>query len=698
MSYLDHKDDNYLFPLDYYGYPVREDGFSPFRFEGDGLWYFAYYEKGHLLMRSEGYESEAARDHGIEAVKKYMHDAENYHVIQLPNGRWVHDLKAPNHKEIARTAQFLTKEEAEAHLPGKRDLADAPAPAGARAKDDDYLACRKYEDKPRSTQHPEFTVFDENGEHYCALADDDGEILLRSEGYESEAARKHGMESILRYKGHRELYKTEEHLGYYFVYLYAPNHHEIARSCPKSEAEAAALIDLLVGDVKTTQERAHDDDYLACKEYEGRPRDPEHSEFTVFDERGEHFFALVDDDGEVLLRSEGYESEAARKNGMESVLKNKGNRENYKVEEHLGYHFVILKAPNHKEIARSCPKSEMDALALINLLLGVAPVHERAHDDDYLACKEYADRPRDPEHPEFTVFDERGEHYFALVDENGEVLMRGEGYESVAARKHGMESVLKYKGDKDNYTIEEHLGYHFVILKAPNHKEIARSCPKSEAEALALIALLTGLAPKAEPAVAMAAPPPAAKKSGFNWWWILLPLLLLLLLFLLMRSCNKTEETPAAAAPAAETGTASIVYASEADCGWLPVLFDIDKYVVKPEGRTEIRKVVDVLNSNPKYRALFIGFTDSTGSQEHNIVLSQNRADAVKQVAVEMGAAANRISTLEEDEHNPAATNKNELGRHFNRRVVMYVLNESNHLVCKQVLNEIPEELQPEGE
>ena len=58
-----------------------------------------------------------------------------------------------------------------------------------------------------------------------------------------------------------------------------------------------------------------------------------------------------------------------------------------------------------------------------------------------------------------------------------------------------------------------------------------------------------------------------------------------------------------------------------------------------------------------------------------------------------MGVDASRISTSEEDEYNPVASNKEEAGRMYNRRVVMYVLDSRNRLVCKQIELDIPKDL-----
>ena len=421
-------------------------------------------------------------------------------------------------------------------------------------------------------------------------------------------------------------------------------------------------------------------------------------------ENNQWYFAYYHKD-ELVLRSEGYQSEAARDSGLKTVEAHMKDDDNYVAKMLPDGKWVLeLRSGNNKEIART-PRYDEEHIALSMKPSSIAArdaVHDTSAEklnrkDDYLACKEYKDRPRSEQHPEFTVFEENNEYYFALVDKDGNLLLRGEGYKTEAGRAKGIEAVLHNKGEEKRYKIEENLGYHFVVLRSGNNKEIARSCPKDHAGALALIALL--VAPVAPLAGATPVPEVEVEKQSSNWWMWALLILALIVLFFLWRSCNEApaEEPPMTSEVKEEVpANTGPVYAFDHDCHWIPVLFDIDSYVVSEEGREDIEGVVNEMNTNPEYRALFIGFSDATGTEEHNIVLSQKRADAVKAVAVEMGIDASRISTSEEDEHNPIAINTVEEGRKYNRRVVMFVLNKDNHLVCRQQELQVPEDLKAE--
>lgn len=99
------------------------------------------------------------------------------------------------------------------------------------------------------------------------------------------------------------------------------------------------------------------------------------------------------------------------------------------------------------------------------------------------------------------------------------------------------------------------------------------------------------------------------------------------------------------------------------------VLFDTGKSELKPGAQSRLDRLASVLNNNPERHILIEGFTDSTGSDEVNNRLSQERADAVKQALTAAGIAENRIQTRGFGEQRPVASNKTASGRQQNRRV-----------------------------
>lgn len=99
------------------------------------------------------------------------------------------------------------------------------------------------------------------------------------------------------------------------------------------------------------------------------------------------------------------------------------------------------------------------------------------------------------------------------------------------------------------------------------------------------------------------------------------------------------------------------------------ILFDLDSATIRPESKPVLDEVVNSLKAQSDWRLTIEGHTDSTGSAEHNRVLSQQRADAVKAYLVAAGIDFARLQTAGLGSSQPVADNATELGRSQNRRV-----------------------------
>ena len=87
-------------------------------------------------------------------------------------------------------------------------------------------------------------------------------------------------------------------------------------------------------------------------------------------------------------------------------------------------------------------------------------------------------------------------------------------------------------------------------------------------------------------------------------------------------------------------------------------------------------EVVDLLQSEPDKQIRIEGHTDSTGNEEANLLISQQRADAVLEALVSLGVDADRVTSVGMGQDFPIASNDTEDGRAQNRRVDVILLDE----------------------
>lgn len=104
------------------------------------------------------------------------------------------------------------------------------------------------------------------------------------------------------------------------------------------------------------------------------------------------------------------------------------------------------------------------------------------------------------------------------------------------------------------------------------------------------------------------------------------------------------------------------------------IYFDFDKTTLKPESFIELDKVVDLLKTNPSVEIEISGHTDSKGSDDYNLNLSQGRSQSVVDYLISQGIESYRLSAHGYGETNPIDTNDTEEGRANNRRVEFTVL------------------------
>ena len=101
----------------------------------------------------------------------------------------------------------------------------------------------------------------------------------------------------------------------------------------------------------------------------------------------------------------------------------------------------------------------------------------------------------------------------------------------------------------------------------------------------------------------------------------------------------------------------------------LEVHFATNSARLTPASRTKIQRFAHFLLINRGSFVEIVGHTDSVGSAKHNLVLSEQRANAVVHALLNLGVSSARFHARGEGERMPIASNKSAEGRLMNRRI-----------------------------
>ncbi len=105
------------------------------------------------------------------------------------------------------------------------------------------------------------------------------------------------------------------------------------------------------------------------------------------------------------------------------------------------------------------------------------------------------------------------------------------------------------------------------------------------------------------------------------------------------------------------------------------VLFDSGRAELKSGAMRTIDQLATFLKDNPERTVSVEGYTDSVGSDNFNLGLSQRRADAVSTALTSRGLELARIAARGYGESSPVASNDTAEGRQRNRRIEIVISN-----------------------
>ena len=106
------------------------------------------------------------------------------------------------------------------------------------------------------------------------------------------------------------------------------------------------------------------------------------------------------------------------------------------------------------------------------------------------------------------------------------------------------------------------------------------------------------------------------------------------------------------------------------------VLFETGKYNLSQDAQLKLAKLAGIIQAHPGLNLAIEGYTDTTGTEDFNMKLSQQRADTVRQFLVSQGLSADTITSKGLGPANPVADNSTAAGRKANRRVEIIVSGE----------------------
>lgn len=99
------------------------------------------------------------------------------------------------------------------------------------------------------------------------------------------------------------------------------------------------------------------------------------------------------------------------------------------------------------------------------------------------------------------------------------------------------------------------------------------------------------------------------------------------------------------------------------------ILFDVDKDDLRPAAKENLVELAKILKKYDDTEIMVQGHTDATGPDQHNLKLSENRAESVGDFLRAKGVKSGRIDESGHGEASPVADNGSPEGRQANRRV-----------------------------
>ena len=133
-------------------------------------------------------------------------------------------------------------------------------------------------------------------------------------------------------------------------------------------------------------------------------------------------------------------------------------------------------------------------------------------------------------------------------------------------------------------------------------------------------------------------------------------------------SADATATVTVNAPPAVSVPTTTMSAEDEFKSQVQDIFFDYDTYDIRADAQATLSRDAAFLGSHPDLKIVIGGYCDERGSNEYNLALGQNRADAAKNALVTAGVASSRIRVVSYGKEKPFCSESTEECWQQNRR------------------------------
>jgi peptidoglycan-associated lipoprotein len=125
-------------------------------------------------------------------------------------------------------------------------------------------------------------------------------------------------------------------------------------------------------------------------------------------------------------------------------------------------------------------------------------------------------------------------------------------------------------------------------------------------------------------------------------------------------SADATATVTVNAPPAVSVPTTSMSAEDEFKANVQDIFYDYDTYEIRTDAQATLSRDAAFLGSHPELKIVIGGYCDERGSNEYNLALGQNRADAAKNALITAGVGASRIRVVSYGKEKPFCSESTE--------------------------------------